>query len=64
MPQGVNFTISGQTSSGTYIDKSGRLYVSTQEPVTGEGAGITITATSTYDGSVKGTLTVKVTAKA
>lgn len=64
VPQGVNFTISGQTSSGTYIDKSGRLYISTQEPVTGDGAGITITATSTYDGSVTGSLVVKVTAKA
>lgn len=57
IPQGVTFSITGQTSSATYIDKSGRLIVSKQEP---SDTQIVITATSTYNSSVSGTLTVTV----
>ena len=60
VPQSVNWSISGEASSGTYIDKGGRLFISSKEPA--NTTGITVTATSTYDDSIKGTATVKITA--
>ena len=59
-PQSVNWSISGEASSGTYIDKGGRLFISSKEPA--NTTGITVTATSTYDDSINGTATVKITA--
>ena len=60
VPQSVNWSISGEASSGTYIDKGGRLFISSKEPA--NETGITVTATSTYDDSINGTATVKITA--
>lgn len=54
VPQGVTWSVSGQTSSGTYIDKGGRLFVSSNETA----ETLTVKATSTYDTSKSGTATV------
>lgn len=54
--QAVTWSISGQEKAGTAIDASGKLTVAADET----SGTITVTATSVYDGTKKGTATVTV----
>lgn len=56
----VSWTISGQNSTGTTISSSGLLKIANDESAT----SLTVTATSTFDGSVSGAATVTVVASA
>ncbi|MDE5978314.1 MAG: hypothetical protein K2G70_07640 [Turicibacter sp.] len=58
---GVNWSISGYTSSSTTIDDKGNLFVGNDEAA---GTTITVTAISDFDTTKKGTATVTVSASA
>jgi hypothetical protein len=55
-PQSVNWTISGNAKTTTFIDKSGNLTIGEDETAT----TVTVTATSTYDATKSGTATITV----
>lgn len=55
-PVAVNWTVTGSSSVTSTIDGNGLLTVATDE----ENTTLTVTATSTFDGSKKGTATVTV----
>lgn len=55
--QSVTWSVSGNTSSGTYMDSSGVLYVGADETA---GKNLTITAVSNEDNRVSGNYTITV----